>query len=40
MTVTGVMIKAPGGKWDWGVGGVMPGDDGQGVLVIFEKAVS
>ena len=24
-------------KWDWGVNDVMPGSDGQGILVIFEK---
>ena len=27
-------------KWDWGVDDVVPGSDGPGMLVIFEKAVS
>ena len=25
-------------KWDWGVNDVMPGSDGLGILVIFEKS--
>ena len=33
-------IKTPDGKSDWGVDDVMPGSDGLGILVIFEKAVS
>ena len=40
VTITDVIIKTPDGKWDWGVNDVMPGSDGLGILVIFEKAVS
>ena len=40
MTITDVIIKTPGGKWDWDVNDVMPGSDGLGILVIFEKAVT
>ena len=35
VTITGVMIKTPGRKWDWGVNDVIPGSDGLGILVIF-----
>ena len=28
------------GNWDWGMDDVMPGSNGLGILVIFEKAVS
>ena len=36
VTITDVIIKTPAGKWD--VNDVMPGSDGLGILVIFEKA--
>ena len=38
VTITDVIIKTPDAKWD--VNDVIPGSDGMGILVIFEKAVS
>ena len=38
MTITNVIIKPPDAKWDWGVNDVMPGSDGQGILVIPKKS--
>ena len=35
-----VIIKTPDGKWDCSVNDVMPGSDGLGIVVIFEKTVS
>ena len=40
VTITNVIIKTPDRKWDWGVNDVMPGSEGLGILVIFEKDVS
>ena len=37
VTITNVIIKPPHRKWDWGVNDVMPGSEGLGILVIFEK---
>ena len=38
VTITNVIIKTPDRKWDWGMNDVVPGSDGQGILVIFEKS--
>ena len=37
VTNTNVIIKTQDRKWDWGANDVMPGSDGLGILVIFEK---
>ena len=37
VTITNVIIKTPDRKWDWGVNDIMPGSEGLGILVIFEK---
>ena len=38
MTITNVIIKTPDRTKDRGVNDVMPGSDGRGILVIFEKS--
>ena len=38
VTITNVIIKTPDRKSDWGVSEVMPGNDGLGILMIFEKS--
>ncbi len=40
MTITDVIIKTPDRKWTGDVNDAMPGSDGLGILVIFEKRVS
>ena len=37
VTITNVIIKTPNRKCHWGVNDVMPGSEGLGILVIFEK---
>ena len=37
VTITNVIIQAPDRKCDWGVNDVIPGSDGLGISVIFEK---
>ena len=37
VTITNVIIKITGRKWDWGVNDVMPGREEMEILVIFEK---
>ena len=37
VTITNVIIETPDRKWNWGANDVMPGSDGLGIMVIFEK---
>ena len=37
VTITDI-IKTPDRKWNWDVDDVMPGSEGLGILVIFEKS--
>ena len=39
VTITNVIIKPPDRKCDWGVKDVIPGSNGLGILVNFEKSV-
>ena len=38
VTITNIIIKIPDRKYDWGVNYIMPGSDGLGILVIFQKS--
>ena len=40
VTITDIIIKTPDRIWDWDANDIMPGSDGLGILVIFEKDLS